>query len=78
MNKKTDGYWRLEADDGTSTTVRYIKTLVKWVRAKGDQQVSIQWFTNDGNFIRMSYTVPNLTDDEICTRAIATRQSKEL
>lgn len=76
MNTKTTGYWYLESDSGWHGTVRYLKTLVKLVRAQGDQQVCIQWFTNERiNSGKAFWTRPELTDDEICTRAIAVRQS---
>jgi len=83
MNTKTTGYWYLESDSGWHGTVRYLKTLVKLVRAQGDQQVRIHWFANERiptgivTGVNAFWTRPELTDDEIVTRALSARDAEQ-
>lgn len=80
MNKKTDGYWYLEADDGKSNKqVRYLKTLVKWVRAQGNQQVCIQWFQPEltKEAIGEWWTNPEMTDEQICHAAMKAKGARQ-
>lgn len=83
MNKKTQGYWYLESDNGWRGTARYLKRLVNLVRAQGDQIVRVHYFSNDRiptnivTGVNAVWMRPELSDDEIMTRALEARDVEQ-
>lgn len=84
MNTKTTGYWYLETDNGQwCATVRYLKTLVKLVRARGDKQVCIQWFPNERIPVSPPtefdawWTRPTMSDSDIIEQANEAREARQ-
>lgn len=84
MNKKTTGYWYLETDNGQwCATARYLKTVLKLVRAQGDKQVCIQWFPNERIAVSPPtefdawWTQPTMSDAEIIEQAETARWERQ-